>query len=141
MDQKLLASSSAADPRSTIFEPVVVAAVDLNELTEAFSAHTRWLRTLAALGAGLPDASGVEPLAQRLEPDRNSVELGRFSRASVGPKFQIAIAYEIGDVLFERIRQRSVGYCRLFHAADSGQPNATFLCGRKATLLNGPYSP
>jgi hypothetical protein len=72
--------------RSTIFEPVVVAAVDLNELTEAFSARTRWLRTLAALGPRLPDAGVDEPFAQCLEPDRNSVELASFSRARVGPK-------------------------------------------------------
>lgn len=72
--------------RSTAFEPVVKAAVNLHELAYTRSAMPRLLEALAAVAASRPEAVGDHPLTQRLNAGASPCSSTSFTWANVGPK-------------------------------------------------------
>jgi hypothetical protein len=74
-------------PWSARLEPLVIATVDLNELTESLPAVARLVGLRELLVLRLPDPSFDEPLPQRLAADADVVQFPRASRAPAsGPK-------------------------------------------------------
>jgi hypothetical protein len=53
--------------RSAVFEPLVIAAVDLDQLAETGPTRSRLMHATAALSASLPSPVGDHPLPQRLD--------------------------------------------------------------------------
>ena len=82
-------------PRCTRFEPLVVAAVDLDELTEARPPLPRWVRTLPSLSAGDPEPGADHPLPQGFERYPDAVQLRQLLAGQGRPKVRVAGPYEL----------------------------------------------
>ena len=94
--------------RTTVFEPMVLAAVDLHELAGAITAVTRLLDALLALTARQPDAVVDHPLPERLGGDPDVVLLKKLLLRERRSKVRIARPDERQRFVSERRGQTSI---------------------------------
>lgn len=80
--------------RAPVLEPVVVAAVDLDELAETRSAVPRLVSPAGPLRAGHPQTRTDHPLAQRLDADRDTVVRRQLLACERRTEVGVALAHE-----------------------------------------------
>jgi len=78
--------------RATVLEPGVLAAIDLDELTEAGPALPRRIAPAGALGPRDPKTGGTHPTAQHLDGQDEGVLLGELLLGERGAEVAVARA-------------------------------------------------
>jgi hypothetical protein len=80
--------------RSAILEPPVLTAIDLDQLAEAIAPMTGLMDALDPVTSADPDAVVDRPLAQRLDADRQAVDLGQLLGRQRRPEILLAFAHD-----------------------------------------------
>jgi hypothetical protein len=91
--------------RAAVFEPGVLAAVELHELAEAGAAFLRWIAAAGRLEARDPEAGADHPAAEGFDGAGESVLLGELLLRDGGPEVGVALAQQLDRLLAERGRQ------------------------------------
>jgi len=89
--------------RSTVFQPVVIGAVDLREFPVAIATVTGLLDALLALTARQPDAVVDHPLPERLGRDPDVVVLQKLLRSERLTEVPVALTHKTEDMLLVRL--------------------------------------
>src|SRR5262249_13888098 len=91
-----------------VLEPVVFAAVDLDQLAEAFPTIPRLVRSGSALCAGLPNASLSHPPARRFPADPDVVQLDKLLIGQLGSKVSVSLPEQRNDLVSQRLGQSTI---------------------------------
>src|SRR3954453_22539310 len=110
--------------RAAVLEPVVLAAVDLDQLAHVFTAMARLVKALA-FGPRPPDPGLDHPAAQRLARDPHIVAVRELLGRQGWAEIRIMLAHQGDGLVAQDIRQAIVG-----------GPAATAICDRSRTALS-----